>query len=69
MGTGNNVIEEKDVIVLIAGLERPMVLRPINREQDGEGLIWRVVGPVWITGMMEGELWENDSELVRFTLV
>ena len=69
MGTGNNVIEEKDVIVLIAGLERPMVLRPINREQDGEGLIWRVVGPVWIAGMMEGELWENDSELVRFTLV
>jgi hypothetical protein len=36
MGTGPNPIQEKDVIVLIAGLDRPMVLRPMKRGQDGE---------------------------------
>jgi hypothetical protein len=65
MGTGPCSIEEQDVIVLLAGVDRPMVLRQAKKDPPR----WRVVGPAYVSGMMEGQLWEDDGELERFCLV
>jgi hypothetical protein len=65
MGTGTRAIADGDVVVLFAGVDRPMILR----EVDPDAGTWRVIGPAYISGMMEGELWDSMKDLRSFHLV
>jgi hypothetical protein len=59
---------EGDVITLISGVSMPMVLR-----QDRN--VFRVVGPAFLPGMMDGEIWKkfdtspNCGDLVEIILI
>jgi hypothetical protein len=65
MRTGPYSIQEGDFIVLLAGVDRPMVLRHVNEDQPS----WWVVGTAYIAGMMNGELWEEYGQFYSFCLV
>lgn len=69
LGTGPCSIEEHDLIALIAGVDRPMVLRLVDEDEATGHFTCRVVGPAYIAGAMEGELWEESIELRKFHLV
>jgi hypothetical protein len=52
-----------DVIVLIAGCDLPLVLRP-------DGNHWNYVGPCYYPGAMEGELWpQKRDQMIKMILV
>jgi len=44
-------VEPRDVVVVVLGLAVPMVLRP-STDVTGS---WRVVGPCFVKGLMDGE--------------
>jgi hypothetical protein len=46
--------EVGDVIALIAGLNVPMLLRPVGNK-------YRIVGRAFVYGAMDGELWPRDQ--------
>jgi hypothetical protein len=56
MGSCPRWIKEGDQVVLISGLRTPFIVR-----EDGEN--FRLIGPAYIEGFMEGERW--DEEKVR----
>jgi hypothetical protein len=56
MGTGTGAVETGDRIVLFMGLKTPFVLRPAGGAGSTD---WRLIGPVYIEGLMEGEGWED----------
>ncbi|KAI3316668.1 HET-domain-containing protein [Xylariaceae sp. AK1471] len=58
MGAGTNTIFDGDLIVYIGGLDCPMAVR---RCSDGHKLI----GPVHVHGIMNGELWPAVSDIYR----
>jgi hypothetical protein len=63
MGTADGTIQTNDMVVLIAGLEMPFILRPVED-------YFRVVGLAHVLGMMDGEQWpKNLSELDLITLI
>jgi hypothetical protein len=58
-------IQQGDAIVLISGLQTPLVVRPVD---DG-GNEYRLLGPAFVLGLMEGELWplvERDLSDLTF---
>ncbi|KAH7311517.1 heterokaryon incompatibility protein-domain-containing protein [Stachybotrys elegans] len=57
-----------DLVVVVSGIETPMVVRPVN---DGRGSgRYRLIGPAFVLGMMEGELWPGDEgELNEMTFI
>ncbi|USP74672.1 heterokaryon incompatibility protein cpaM [Curvularia clavata] len=57
-GTATAAIERGDRIVLVAGLRVPLVTRRVDERDDH----FRVIGPAFVTGMMEGELWDESEE-------
>jgi hypothetical protein len=59
MGFAPPLIASDDLIVLFSGLEYPMIVR---RAVDDA---YRLIGPAWIDGMMEGELWPEDEGSLR----
>lgn len=59
-------LEVGDMVVLVAGAHRPLILRKT------EGNEYRVVGSACVTGIMNGEAWPEDvnvAELQEFVLV
>lgn len=61
MGIASDNVKDGDDVVLVAGLNLPMVLSPTA---DGNH---RVIGPAYIEGLMYGELW-SEEELQYFEL-
>jgi hypothetical protein len=65
-GTATAAIERGDRIILVAGLRVPLVVRLVDERDDH----FRVIGPAFVTGMMEGELWvESEEDLKDITFV
>ena len=58
IGAGTSEIRDGDLIVSIGGLNSPMVVR-----KTGDG--HRLVGPVHVHGIMNGELWPDLSDIYR----
>ncbi|KAH8586894.1 heterokaryon incompatibility protein-domain-containing protein [Bisporella sp. PMI_857] len=56
IGSAHSSVKVGDVITLIPGVGRPMVLRP-----KGLPGIYEVVGPALIEGMMNGEQWHPED--------
>ncbi|RYP64886.1 hypothetical protein DL771_008563 [Monosporascus sp. 5C6A] len=54
VGSRNRSIMEGDAIVLLRGVDRPMVLR----ETSDRSLV--LVGPAYVAGLMDGELWDQS---------
>lgn len=65
VGTALYCLKEGDAIVLLAGVDRPMILRRVSEGSQG----YRIVGPAYIHDMMEGELWDDDADLSEFCLL
>ena len=56
MGRGSKSIQEGDPVALIAGVNTPVIIRK-------EGDLYRIKGPAYIRGVMNGEKWpENENE-------
>jgi hypothetical protein len=59
-------IRQGDEIVLVSGFQAPLVVRRIN---DGENT-YRLMGPAYVLGLMEGELWpQAGRDLSDLTFV
>jgi hypothetical protein len=68
LGTGLPGMRPGDIVALASGVSLPLVLRrsPTSTESEQKYL---VVGPIFISGMMKGELWGNtQSKLDKFIL-
>ena len=63
VGTAHHSIEEGDFIVLLAGVDKPLVLRDI----EGYSTEWMLVGAAYLEGVMDGEMWDI-SKLSRFEI-
>jgi hypothetical protein len=63
MGTSLEAIQVGDTIVVFAGMNLPVVVRK-------EGDFYRLIGPTYAHGIMDGEAWEERSTLAEeFTLI
>lgn len=51
-------IHRGDTVVLAAGSDLPLVLRPV----DGKEGYFTFTGPAWVSNMMEGELWPEQAD-------
>ncbi|KAM3066361.1 hypothetical protein ACMFMF_010323 [Clarireedia jacksonii] len=61
LGTGPTTVQEDDVVALIPGIRTPLILRASSLEGR-----YRVVGPAFVHGVMEGQKWdERDVEVQR----
>ena len=58
MGMGPRSARKGDAIMLLAGMDLPMVLRA----SGGSGSRYTVVGPAFVTGAMEGALWKGGHD-------
>jgi hypothetical protein len=58
MGAGPKSIRNGDLIVFIAGISCPMAVRP-----TGKG--YNLVAPMYVHGIMKGEIWEDVEEIYR----
>ncbi|KAI9768467.1 MAG: hypothetical protein M1840_004876 [Geoglossum simile] len=64
MGLGPRPMRTGDVVVLLSGLRLPMIAR---RSSTGQ---FRLIGPAYVHGMMNGERWPKDAGLLQeFTFV
>lgn len=52
-------IEVGDSITLFSGVRYPMIIRPVGDNQ------YRLIGPAWVEGMMEGEYWTKPEEKMK----
>jgi hypothetical protein len=55
-GTGPTSVQPGDVVALIPTIKAPMILRPTPRGT------FEVIGPAFITGLMNGEKWSEDID-------
>ncbi|KAI9728295.1 MAG: hypothetical protein M1834_007699 [Cirrosporium novae-zelandiae] len=59
MGTAETTVRQGDVIALLPGMEMPIILR---RAIDGG---YHFIGPAYVHGIMNGEIWLEDSLQTR----
>lgn len=65
-GTASATIECNDYVVLVSGLQVPLIVRPT----EGKAGHYKLLGPAFVNGMMSGELWpETEEDLVDLTIV
>lgn len=57
-GTSFHSVVAEDSIVLLQGAEWPVVLRQT-------GTKWRFIGPAFVTGILDGEAWSDESGQVH----
>ncbi|KLU85494.1 hypothetical protein MAPG_04517 [Magnaporthiopsis poae ATCC 64411] len=57
LGSANTSIREGDAIFLLSGVDRPMILRPQGKDPNS----WTILGPAYIDGVMEGQLWDSGN--------
>ena len=55
LGLGTRLMQTGDSVLLLRGLQVPMVARP---QIDGS---WRLLGPAYVHGCMHGEMWPDTS--------
>ncbi len=58
LGSASRTLNVGDEIALIQGVKSPMVLRPV---ETPSGKRYQVVGPAYVHGVMNGELWERGG--------
>ena len=58
-------VKAGDSIALLAGLDKPMILRPCS---DGSGETYEVVGPAYVYGLMGAQGW-NDATVEKRQIV
>jgi hypothetical protein len=58
IGTAEGTIREGDLIVLVAGLEMPLVLSPVGEN-------YRLVGHGYVHGLMDGEQWPETLDQLK----
>jgi hypothetical protein len=58
LGSAEGQIREGDIVALIAGLEMPLILSPVQEQ-------FQVVGHAYVHGIMDGEVWPKDLEDLR----
>lgn len=67
VGIAPSRVSEGDIVALISGVSMPMILRQDQTD-------FRVVGPAFLPGMMDGEVWKNfdtgpgSGKLIEMTL-
>lgn len=54
IATGRASTQKEDSVVLLEGSEWPVILRRVRARK------WRFVGPAFIPGMMDSELWQDE---------
>jgi hypothetical protein len=57
LGSASRSLVVGDEIALIQGVKTPMVLRPVEM---ASGKRYQVVGPAYVYGVMNGELWDES---------
>jgi hypothetical protein len=65
MGIANDMVQEGDLIALLAGGNFPMIIQPDTQH-------YRLISPSYINGIMQGEAWPGDvpfENMERFTLI
>lgn len=55
-----NLIQAGDMIAVVAGLEMPVALRPVEIEDQGRR-VYQYVSHVYVHGIMYGEAWEDEK--------
>ena len=55
LGIGPAILEEGDLVVIICGMEVPMLLRSCD------GGVYMLIGEAYVDGIMDGEAMENSS--------
>ncbi|KAK4664788.1 uncharacterized protein QC763_507650 [Podospora pseudopauciseta] len=71
LGVGDEKMVAGDVVVVVPGLAVPLVLRAIPSYEAGglaDGARWRLVGPCYAKGIMDGE-WLGKREEQEFILI
>ncbi|KAF8855186.1 hypothetical protein BDZ45DRAFT_692774 [Acephala macrosclerotiorum] len=63
LGMAPHSIREGDHIALLAGLDVPMIIRPL---ENGH---YRMIAPAYVCGIMEGQAWDSDWELADGSLL
>lgn len=64
MGTAPHSVDVGDKIVLISGVDVPLVLRPCSSGDE-----YTLLGPAFVQGIMYGEKWEEAKPLTEFTII
>ena len=54
-GMGSPLVQEGDKLILVAGLQFPIVIRKVED-------CWRFVGPAYVHGVTVKEFWPKDGE-------
>ncbi|KAK4163307.1 heterokaryon incompatibility protein-domain-containing protein [Cladorrhinum sp. PSN259] len=55
LGAGDADVAEGDVVVVLPGLNIPMIFRAVDDDDDKGRPHWRVIGPCFVKGIMDGE--------------
>jgi hypothetical protein len=58
LGSAEGQIREGDIVALVAGLEMPLILSPVEEQ-------FQVVGHAYVYRIMNGEAWPKDLEDLR----
>lgn len=63
IGKGLSSIREDDLVVLITGIDLPMIIQK-------EDATYRLIGPAYVHGIMDGEKWpDGEKDLVDIALI
>ncbi|KAJ2905749.1 uncharacterized protein MKZ38_004426 [Zalerion maritima] len=68
MGLGTEGVESGDSIMLVQGLNTPMIARLMGKGNDGYDM-WKLLGPAFVYGVMNAELWNEGTGLFPMKLV
>ena len=60
--------EVGDVICLVGGVEKPLLMRPDSGDEKGHRERWRLVGDCYVHGIMDGEKWDEGKGARSFIL-
>lgn len=58
---GTESVSQNDHLVLIQGIRMPMVAR---FQEQGQDSVWKLIGPSYVHGIMNGEAWDGGSDLM-----
>lgn len=67
MGLRPRSVQAGDVIALFSGIKAPFI--PRSAEARGSEAEYRMIGPAYVYGVMDGEKWPDDTVAVPITIV
>ncbi|OTA63590.1 hypothetical protein K449DRAFT_421695 [Hypoxylon sp. EC38] len=70
-GSGPEAMSSGDIVMLIAGIPVPMILRQVVADggEIRDSLTYRIIGPAFVLGLMKGEGFETDTQTENIILV